>query len=402
MAFGKDNNSPVIRSAMNVRQQLRHGTRRPQQGSGGNRGGSSLFYRDKYHPPEDGTVDTVRLIAGQYLLPEVDGETKDYVYDDEGNVVHTEAPYFKFQQYYFHPKKRYMVGSEGPLGGFKGKGEPCLASDWFWYEWNKRKETGLETPNTIRKTEMYAFSVLVQAPFYYVEQTDQHGVVQKNDAGKPYMEWRKGSKTGKDEYAAAGYEKTDGRVLHWPVNYHRYNYLLAYSDALATNCRSCSGEETIREIALICRACGEAVVDMDTTNLSGIELNKFRNDPVTCTYCQHTGYLEDVIECTKCSTPSPGTLFDFDLDLTLVVDPSGKNNQKNLQIQKARGPRPINAMYGEDMRKPLDLAKIYAPFSMEQQLKILGPVPVETDGAAPDNTRPPRQPVTSGHRGYSR
>lgn len=399
MAFGKDENSPVIRTAMNMRQQLRHGTRRPQSGGGGKGGGGGLFYRDKYYAPDDGTTDTIRLLPGHYLLPEIDDVNKDYLYDADGNVVHTESPFFKCISYYFAPRKYTFIGSEGPLGSFKGKGEPCLASDWYWYEWNKRKDTGLETPNSIRRSDNFVFSVLVQAPFYYVEQT-KDGKVQTNDKGKAYMEWKMGSKTGRDQYAAAGYEKTEGRVLHWPLNFHQYNYILAYADALATNCRACSTEESIREIALVCRACGEAVVEMDTTNLSGIELAKFRNEPVTCTFCKHTGYLEDIVECTACGNPEPSTLFDYDLDITRVLDPTGKSTQKQLLIQKARGPRAISSTYGEDLRKPLDLPKIYAPFTMEQQQRILGPLP--SDEPAPDNARPARTPVTGQSRGYQR
>lgn len=400
MAFGKDNNSPVIKSAMNMRQQLRHGTRRPQ-GGGGKGGGGGLFFRDKYYAPDDGGTDTVRLLPGHYLLPEIDEANKDYLYDGEGNIVYTESPFFKCISYYYAPRKYTFIGSEGPLGAFKGKGEPCPASDLFWYEWNKRKETGDDKhPNSIRRSDNFVFSVLVQAPFYYVEQTDKDGKVQTDNKGKPYMEWKMGSKNGKDQYAAAGYEKSDGRVLHWPLNFHQYNYILTYADSLATNCRNCGGEEAIREIALVCRHCGEAIVEMDTTNLSPTELNKFRNEPVSCTFCKETGYLEDVVECTKCGDPAPSTLFDYDLDITRVLDPGGKNNQKQLLIQKARGPRDINAIYGEELRKPLDLPKIYAPFTVEKQISIIGNIP--TDEPAPDNARPARTPVTGASRGYSR
>jgi hypothetical protein len=393
MAFGKDK---AAVAGMNLRQQMRQGTKRAPKGGGG--GGGGALYRDQYRPPQDGTSDIVRILQGNYATPRVDFDAKDFLRDDEGNIVIDSLPYLKYIEYYYVPRNMTLVGSEGPLGGFKGKGEPCLASDWYWYEWNERKANGTDKPNTLRRSEKNAVSVLVQAPFYHVPQTDKDGKVRINPATKqPWMVWAKGSVRGNDELAAGGYEKKNGHVMHWPFNFNHWNTLTSYANGLYSSCRSCNGQDSIRELALVCRACGECVVDFSDTTLSDAELNKIREEEVKCHHCGFHGFLENMIKCENCPNGEEATLFDFDLEVTQVKASDGGKGS-NLLIQKAIGPRPINNLYGENERKGLDLTKVYAPFTMEQQLKILGPLPTATDQPQGTGTR---QPVNNGSRSYN-
>lgn len=381
---------------MNLRQQMRQGTKRPPRTGGGGGGGGAL-YRDQYYPPKDSTHDIVRIIPGAYAMPQIDYENKDYFRNPDNSIVTVTYPYYKYNSYYFAPRKQTIIGSEGPLGGFKGKGEPSLVSDWYWWEWAERNRTGdKEHPNTLRRSDMCAVSVLVQAPFYKVPQTDKDGKVRMDEKKKqPYMMWAKGSTRGNDQYALGGYERKDGHVMHWSLGYNQWNTLTEYANSLATSCRSCHGQDTIRELALVCRACGEPVVEIDTTTLSDAELNKIRDEQVKCHHCQVSGFLDNVIQCTNCAHAEEATLFDFDLEVTQVKASDGGKGF-NLVIRKAIGPRDISPMYKDDERKSLDLTKIFAPFSMEQQLKILGPLPVKEE----DNGEQTRQPVNNGTRGY--
>jgi hypothetical protein len=391
-AFGKDR---AAIAGMNLRQQMRQATKRAPRGGGGSGGGGAL-YRDQYYPPKDGTTDLVRIIPGSYATPRVNFETKDFYRDEQNNIIVDAFPYFKYIEYYYAPRKYTLIGSEGPLGGFKGKGEPCLASDWYWYEWNTRKATGEEHPNSLRRSEKTAMSVLVQAPFYHVPQTDADGKTRMNEKTKqPYMTWTKGSPRGNDELALGGYEKKNGHVMHWPFNYNHWNTLTAFANGLASSCRSCNTRDSIRELALCCRSCGEPVVDFEDTSLSDAELNKIRDEEVKCHACGFHGYLESMIKCENCNHGEEATLFDFDLEV-MQVKASDGGKGTNLVIQKAIGPRPIDSRFGENERKGLDLAKVYAPFSAEQQLKILGPLPKEDDQQAAGT----RQPVNSGSRSY--
>jgi hypothetical protein len=390
-AFGKDK---AAIAAMNLRQQMRQGTKRAPRGGGG--GGGGALYRDQYYPPKDDTVDLVRILPGSYATPMVDFDAKDYARDEENNIITATYPYFKYIEYYYAPRKYTLVGSEGPLGGFKGKGEPCLAADWYWYEWNARKITGDEKPNSIRRSEKTAMSVLVQAPFYKVPQTDADGKARINEKTKePWMHWVKGSTRGNDAYAAGGYEKKNGHVMHWAFGYNHWNTLTSYANGLASSCRNCNTRDSIRELALTCRECGDAVVDFSDTTLSDAELNKLRDELVKCHHCGHHGYLENMIRCDNCPRGEEATLFDFDLEV-MQVKASDGGKGTNLVIRKAIGPRPIDKMYGEEERKGLDLSKIYAPFSMEQQLKILGPLPSAEEDAGAGQ----RQPSNTGTRSY--
>lgn len=389
MAFGKDEDS-VPTGGPNIRQQMRLGTRRAPSGGGGGGGGGGL-YRDQYHPPDDGSTDLVRILPGAFPTPQVDFENKDFYYTEAGQPVMVNLPFFRYIDYYYHPRKRQIIGSEGPLGGFKGKGTPCLAADWYWYEWRTRKDSNSDKPNTIRRSDKCAVSVLVQAPFYKVPQTNKEGAVQMNDRTKtPYMEWKKGSLRGNDALAMGGYEKKFGHVMHWSLGYGHWESLRQYANTLASNCRTCGGNGTIRECALVCQSCGEAVVEMDTTTLTTGELEKIKDDQVRCRYCKHFGYLDNIIECAQCSNGKEASMFDHDLEVRQVKS-SEKGKGTTLMVVRAIGPRPILDQFGAEQRKPLDLAKIFTPFSMEAQMKILGPVPDEQSQVV-------RTPVTgSGH-----
>lgn len=397
MSFGKDEATMPTGGGMSIRQQLRHGGKRAPRTGGG---GGGLLYRDQYRPPSDGTSDIVRIIPGSYAIPLIDYENKDFVYSESGSVVTANFPYWQYTEYYYHPRKRTLIGSEGPLGDFKGKGNPCLAADWFWWEWRERQRTGnKKSPNTLRRTNRNAVSVLVEAPFYKVPQIDKDGKVVMNENTKqPYMEWRKGSKRGNDEYALGKYEKKNGHVMHWSLAHGQWNTLTTYANGLASSCRSCQTQDSIRELALVCRGCGEAIVEFDSTSLTDAELNKIRDEAVKCRVCSHVGYLDNIIECQNCSHGEEATLFDFDLEV-LQVKSSDEDKAAVLQIRKSIGPRPLDASYKDDQRKPLDLPKIFTPFSMDAQEKILGPVPKD-DQNLDEGDGVQRQPVTGGSRNY--
>ena len=397
MAFGKDQSAV---GNMNLRQQMRQGTKRAPRSSGG--GGGGALYRDQYRPPSDGTSDIIRIFAGSYPTPQVDFDNKDYFYNEDGSVVTVNMPYFKYIDYYFHPRSRQIVGSEGPLGGFKGKGNACLAADWYWYEWRERNRTGnKKSPNTLRRTDKCAVSVLVHAPFYHVPQEDKDGTVRMNENTKtPYMEWRKGSLRENDALAAGGYEKKFGHVMHWSLGYGHWETLLSYANGLSSNCRTCHAQNTIQEMALVCRHCGEAIVEFDSTTLSEPELIKIREEPVHCRQCNQSSYLNNIIQCTNCNQGEEATLFDFDLEVKQVKS-SEEGKGSALQVLKALGPRPLDDRFKDDLRKGLDLAKIFTPFSEDAQLKILGRVPEEpTEGQGQEQQQSGRQPVTGGSRSY--
>lgn len=403
MAFGKEPNSAT---AMSPRQQLKFGTNRAPRTGGS--GGGGAMYRDAYRPPSDGTTDMVRIVPGNYLTPLVDYENKDYIYDEHGNIAQTSLPYYKYISYYYAPRKYSLIGSEGPLGEFKGKGAPCLAADWYWYEWRVRGRSSppAKSPNSINRTDKFAVTALIQAPFYKVPQM-KNGVVQMNDTTKqPYMEWAKGSVRGNDEFAAGNYDKKDGHSMHWSMNFMHWNTLRTYANSLACHCRACNTRDSIRELALVCRNCGEGIVEFDTTSLSDADLVKVREDKVLCPVCKYNGFLDNIIQCDNCQHGEEATLFDFDLEVSQVKT-SEESKNTTLQITKAVGPRAIDGRFVGTLRQPLDLPKIFQPFSMEKQRSVLGELPA--DAAEPqgqeqqqEQQQEERTPVTGGTRQYSK
>lgn len=397
MAFGKDRANV---GKMNLRQQLRRGAKRAPKSSGG---GGAPYYINRYQPPKGAAAaaDIIRLIPGQYPMPRIDHANKDYVYDENNQIVVDLYPYYKYISYYHAVQQRSCIGSEGPLGEFKGKGDPCVAADWFWWEWRQRQANNSKKPNAMGRREQFVVTVLVEAPFYKVPQVDRNtGQVRMNEnTNEPYYEWQKGSKRGNDEYAAAGYERKDGHLQHWSLGYAHWQVLTEYADSLAHHCRSCGGHDCIEDIALLCKNCGEAVVEMDSTTLDEEDLLKLRNEEVQCHNCKHTDFLEDMIRCTQCGHGEQATLFDFDLEVkrTETASKDGGNNQTALQILRAIGPRPIDDMYGEDLRKPLDLPKIFAPTSLDKQKELFGVPPTDDDNSG---GQPQRQPSNKGTRAY--
>ena len=380
---------------MNLRQEMRRGTKRAPK-SGGGRGGAPYFV-NKYQPPDSGASDIIRVIAGKYPTPRVDLDAKDYVYDENGKVIIDEYSYIKYVEYYHATKNRSCIGSEGPLGDFKGKGQPCVAADWYWYEWRMRKANNSDHPNAMARREKFAFTVLVQAPFYKVPRTDrQTGQVVMNETTKePYYDWMKGSKRGNDEYAAAGYERKEGHLQHWSLGYGHWSALTEYTDSLARHCRHCNTQDSIEQVALICQHCGDAIVEFDSTSLTDEELEKVRNEPTACSSCGCVDYLEDMIRCTNCNNGEQATLFDFDIEVKRVKTAGSDGNQTTLQFLRAIGPRPIDKIYGEDLRKPLPLDKIFAPTPIEKQIDLFGRVPDEGQNQGQGSGR---QPSTGGAR----
>lgn len=399
MAYGKDRGRV---GNMNLRQQLKRGTKRAPRGGGGK--GGAPYFVNKYQPPDSGSADIIRVIPGAFDTPRVDYDNKDFFRDENGDPVIDKLPYIKYIEYYHATKNRSCIGSEGPLGEFKGKGERCVAQDWYWYEWRLRKANNSEKPNAMARREKFAFTVLVQAPFFKVPRIDKDSgnpVINQN-TNEPYYDWLKGSKRSNDEYALAGYERKDGHLQHWSLGFSHWNTLTEYTDSLARHCRSCNAQDSIRQLALVCQHCGEPIVEFDSTSLSDEDLEKVRNEPTACPHCGVVDYLEDVIECENCSHGEQATLFDFDLEVKRVKTAGDTGNQTTLQILRAIGPRPIDPMYGDDLRKPLPLDKIFAPTPVEKQIELFGNVPADTQQqqGGQSGQGSGRQPSTKGARSY--
>lgn len=390
MAFGKQRPSN-----MNLRQQMRRGTKRPTGGGGGGRG--APFYVNKYQPPTKGPADIIRLIPGQYMTPRIDDEARDFYKGEDGKPIMDAFPYFKYVSYFHGTKMKSIIGSEGPLGMYKGKAAPCIAADWYWWEWRQRQASGnKDHPKSVSRSEKFALTALIQAPFYQVPQIDN---VTKQlrinpNTKEPYYDWKQGSRRGNDEFAAAGYKKKDGHRQHWSLPFGHWQTLSDFGESLSHHCRGCGAHDSIQVLALLCQYCGDAIVEMDTTALSDEDIARLSNEEVQCPTCKALGYLEDSIRCLNCDHGEPATLFDFDLEVKRTPTANSDfSNQTTLNILRALGPRAIDPAYGEDLRKPLNLPKIFAPTALDVQRQYFGEPPTDEEPQQ-------RTPVTTGSHDY--
>ena len=382
MAFDKK-----VNPRLTMRQRANRAT--PKRKRGGR--GHAPYFVNSYKPPTKG-YDLIRLLPGEYAIPLVDQENECMLVDEEGNQMYEVLEYFPYVRYYHGAKKRSAIGSEGPLGQFKGQGDDCPAAEWYWWEWRERKANGTNKPNAMSKQDMNAFSVLVMGTFYKVPDTDRDGNIRVNPKTRePYYTWEKASKRGNSKYDAKGYEKKQGHVMHWSVGWGHHNYLLESNRSLGEHCVNCGGRDCIQDLAWVCRNCGEAVIEMDTTTLDEEDIDKMTSEECTCPHCQHTGYLEDVYECSNCNSAKRASLFDFDLKVQRVEASDG-GNQTALSIIEAIGPKPIDKVYGEEMRKGLELDKIFAPTEVERQIELFGRPPKEDE----EGDEPKRTPSSKG------
>lgn len=384
MAFNKDKSGPAYAvTKMSLIQQMKRASARPQRQAGG----GGMFYRDRFQPTTKGKADIIRLIPGSYPTPKIDENAKDYAYNPDGSIVNINFPFYTYVSYFHGPKMRGCNGSEGPLGKFRGKGEPCIAADWFWYEWRTRNRNNSKRPNSMQRSDKFAFTVLVQAPFYKVPQVDKDGSTKRNPkTDEPYYEWVRGSTRRNDEYAAAGYECKDGHLMHWSLNFTQWMVLQEYQNEVARHCVSCGTQNSIEELALTCKHCGNPVVEFGATNLDDEEIAALRSEEVRCPACGAGDYLDVVSRCTECEHGEPATLFDVDLRVKRV-DTGNSNKgggaQTVLTIVGCLGPRPILDMYGEELRKPLPLDKIFAPTPLDKQEDLFGIPPDDGEDAKP-------------------
>jgi hypothetical protein len=376
MAFGKN------REAMKPNSFAQRAKRSMQKPKGGQGGGAPYFVNQ--YKPSTHMVDTIRLLPGSYQTPIVDFDAKDLMRDEAGQVLFEVEPYVQFTEHYSGAKSKSSICSAGPLGGFKGKGEPCLACDWFWYEWRVRQATGnKQKPKSISKREMWAFSVLVQAPFHKVIDVDENQQPRINPNTKqPYYKWWMCQGRG-CEHCQAGREVKQGHVQSWSMGRDHFNTLIDYSNIISKHCGMCGTEDCIEELAYVCghEDCGDAVIDLATTSFNNKQIEEMSTTAVQCPTCKRKTFLSCMFRCPVCEPAgragSRATIFDVDFKVKRIEDTSGESNKTTLSIVGTSKPGQINSLYGEDLRKPLDLPKIFTPTDMARQLAFFGEVPTE-------------------------
>lgn len=387
MAYGKDKSH----LHGNFLQTAKRSMNKAKKGGGG---GGAPYFVNRYKPPTQGS-DVVRLLPGNYPVPLIDQENGVAILDEHGQQALESFNYFQFVEHFHGGKKKSSICSAGPLANFKGKAQPCHACTRFWWEWEQRQASGdKDKPRAMSKRDMWVFSVLVMMPFHKVEDTDENGQVRKNErTDEAFFKWLQCDGRG-CEHCKNKKETKRGHVQHWPMGRNHFNTLVSYAVELGKHCVECAQMDCIQDLAWVCQnpECGEAVIDMTNTQLSDEDIAKITDQPMACPACHHLDYLQDIYECTNCAQSRRGgrraSLFDVDLYVTRVEDPNGETNGTSLSITRFVGPKPIDAIYGKELREPLNLPKIYVPTSLDRQIALFGPPPerdTEEDTQEGDN-----------------
>jgi hypothetical protein len=255
----------------------------------------------------------------------------------------------------------------------------------------ERDHNGRKKQGRMSRREMYVFTVLDYGVYHNAPQTDAQGQIRyKDDNVTPWMNWEKCEGQG-CQMCRQQLETRRGAARHWMLGWGHYQTLLDADKQIGKSCSNCRAADSIVGLAWTCAACGDAIVDMQTTQLKAKEIDELVGKHVQCG-CGYTGFAVEIIEC-KCCTGAGGaakraTIFDVDMQVKRVKDPNG-GNATTLSISRWSTPGPIDPLFTQ-FAAPLDLAKIYKPTPLDKQRELFRYTPGSANGPQQ------RTPVTAG------
>lgn len=366
MAFGKNANDMKGVSPFNASFRQMSGQLSKSNTGSKPRSGGIPYFVDMYSPSTEYT-DTIRLVQGEYIQPQIEGEGDDAV------VTQVIMPFIKFTDHFDGAKKKGGICSAGPFANVKDKREPCHGCDIYWETAVRNAEGRFQSPRMSRQNK-YAFNVFDYGVYHKLEQYDDQGKVRMNSVTKEaYFNWVKCQGQGCDACRAQK-EAKQGNMSHWPINYTQLQVLRSAEVDIGKSCVVCHTKDTITSLGWTCPHCQDGVIDMATTDLKTSELLELTDKPYTCLSCGETGFLVDNIECGVCArtgqTGVRASLFDVDLNVKVLVGPTGN---KVLQVMGWSAPGPVQPPF-DALIKPLDLIARYAPEPLERQALKFGVV----------------------------
>ena len=321
MSFGKD--AKILSSVGSFRQMSAAATKQPKRA----RGGGLPYFVDMYSPSTT-DIDTIRLLLGEYLQDQIEGE------GDNAKLVQVIRPFVKFVDHFDGHMQKGAICSAGAWTNFKEKRSPCYGCDIFW-DTAAREPGGRLQSSRISRQQKYAFSVLDYGRYHKMEQLDREtGAVRKNNKGEPYYNWTKCPGQGCDACRVSTIETKIGHATHWSMSYTQFQVLLGAETNIGKSCTVCGTFDSITSQAWLCPNCKECAIDMSTSSLKKDELLQITDNAFNCTSCGQEVLLTEVYECGVCASRGQqgvrATLFDVDLRVQLLVMPG--NDQKMLQI----------------------------------------------------------------------
>lgn len=322
---------------------------------------------------DDGYTDVVRVLYGQY---------KNLLTDDDDAITEHVLPYYTYVQHYHAGLKKYLQCSAGPLGHRKGKSDPCPSCSLFW----QQKDEGRDGPMSRRR--VYVFTVLQYGTFAELPQVDRDGRQRVNTTtGKPYLEWRLVRPHEKGSLPPNA-KIREGSTLHWSLGQAHLTALEVADRQIGRSCAACGGKDTLSTLHWQCTQCEAPLIDPENTNMTPMQIESITSHPegATCTVCEYTGPLKEVVLCSRgCSHPIRADMFWVDLTINATKDANGKGT--TLHVLDASAPRSIDKRY-EEFAKPMDLPVLFAPTPPDEQERILSGVGARVSVNASSYSKP--------------
>jgi hypothetical protein len=374
MSFGKDNShlANVPRYGGSYSQRAANaGRKKTHKGSGSNRPYWSGVFK-----PSEHVADTIRLIPGEYNIERA---------GDGGSTYIEVLPWFECKEHYHGGKERGALCSAGAHFMDRKLRQPCHGCDLFW----EGKDPGGK--RKVSMSDKFAYAVLDMGLFHKVPQIDDNGQYKINPkTNEPYTMWLKCKRQGCTACQTAK-ESQVGFIQPWLLNKVHFNTLNGYAEGIGSCCVTCGGRGTISTVMWQCSNpnCGELVFDMSNTTATIEQIKAVVNDLYRCTSCGEIGYPEEVLQCVNC-TPQGGTPIRatvFDVDMQVRLQKTGDGDQTALVIQATSDPKPIDPQFEALLKFKPDLAKRFAPSTLQYQAEIWGITKAPPMGGAQQHTQ---------------
>ena len=340
-------------------------------------GGPRPTWVDQFQPTTNPMhPDVVQIVRAVYPA-----KAKD---DTGETLVDVGYPWGAWISHYDSHAKTSGVCSAGPWAGSKKKAQPCRGCDLFFSLMRKDPTTGKNTLGPINKRDMYSFSVIHYHPYHLVEQLNKKdGTIKVNQkTGEPFWQlWICGIENC--EHCANGKMIISARRLHWDMGMSHWNKLLERDAMLSRCCKNCSGRNTVTWEAHVCSnpECEHPFFEHGKTNIGEEHILEAVKKPMLCPRCGNYAWPKEYDSCSGCGGACrPASIFDVRLHVhrTAIVGKNGTELSIDDWEEAYDGilvPEDVgrhSQEMADDMLLPLELPKILAPTSMEQQMKIYG------------------------------
>jgi hypothetical protein len=146
---------------------------------------------------------------------------------------------------------------------------------------------------------------------------------------------------------------------------HHNMVVKQFQEIIRNSCTSCKNKGSISTVAWLCsrEACGEAIIDMATTELTDPQIKEMVDDKITCPHCNNHDYLIEVCACENCSNPQRASIFDVKMRVKRAKTGDGEGTVLSLLDHEIQ----LLSDLGPELVVPTDLVSLYSSDSIERQ-----------------------------------